>query len=241
MDILPAIDLRDGKCVRLIQGQYDHQITYKDDPVAQAREFYEAGSMWLHLVDLDGAKEGFPVNAEVIARIAKSTPMKVELGGGIRDEKTIEQMLQLGLERVILGTKAIEDFEWFSKMAFQFPGKLVLGLDARGSTLAKHGWLKEGGQDLIGFAQKAAALPIAAIIYTDISKDGMLAGPNLQRTQQLIEAVSIPIIASGGVTTLQDVKNTKSIGAAGAIIGRALYEGTIDLKEAIAASQNEPK
>jgi phosphoribosylformimino-5-aminoimidazole carboxamide ribotide isomerase len=241
MDILPAIDLRDGKCVRLIQGQYDRQITYKDDPVAQAQEFYDAGARWLHLVDLDGAKEGYPVNAETVGRIVHGTSLKVELGGGIRDEKTIEQMLHLGLERVILGTKAIEDFEWFSQMSFLFPGKLVLGLDARGSTLAKHGWIQEGGQDLIGFARKAAGLPIAAIIYTDISKDGMLAGPNLQRTQQLIEAVSVPVIASGGVTTLQDVKNTKSIGAAGAIIGRSLYEGTIDLKEAIAASQNEPK
>jgi phosphoribosylformimino-5-aminoimidazole carboxamide ribotide isomerase len=237
MDILPAIDLRDGKCVRLIQGQYDRQITYKDDPVAQAQEFYDAGAQWLHLVDLDGAKEGYPVNAEVVGRIAASTSMKVELGGGIRDEKTIEQMLGLGLERVILGTKAIEDFEWFSQMAFHFPGRLVLGLDARGSTLAKHGWIQEGGQDLITFAQKAAALPIAAIIYTDISKDGMLAGPNLQRTQQLIEAVAVPVIASGGVTTIQDVKSTKSIGAAGAIIGRSLYEGTIDLKEAITAAK----
>jgi phosphoribosylformimino-5-aminoimidazole carboxamide ribotide isomerase len=237
MDILPAIDLRDGKCVRLIQGQYDHQITYKDDPVAQAQDFFTAGAGWLHVVDLDGAKEGCPVNAEVVGRIAKSTSMKVELGGGIRDEKTIEKMLGLGLERVILGTKAIEDFEWFSQMAFQFPGRLVLGLDARGSTLAKHGWIKEGGQDLITFAQKAAGLPIAAIIYTDISKDGMLAGPNLQRTKQLIEAVSVPVIASGGVTTIQDIKSVKSIGAAGAIIGRALYEGTIDLKEAIAAAE----
>jgi phosphoribosylformimino-5-aminoimidazole carboxamide ribotide isomerase len=237
MDILPAIDLRDGKCVRLIQGQYDRQITYKDDPVAQAQEFYNAGAQWLHLVDLDGAKEGYPVNAEVVGQIAKSTRMKVELGGGIRDEKTIGQMLGLGLERVILGTKAIEDFDWFSQMAFRFPGRLVLGLDARGSTLAKHGWIQEGGQDLIAFAWKAAGLPIAAIIYTDISKDGMLAGPNLKRTQQLIEAVSVPVIASGGVTTIQDVKNTKSIGAAGAIIGRSLYEGTIDLKEAIAAAK----
>lgn len=237
MNILPAIDLRDGKCVRLIQGQYDRQITYKDDPVAQAKEFYDAGAAWLHLVDLDGAKEGYPVNAEVAGRVVKSTSMKVELGGGIRDEKTIEQMLGLGLERVILGTKAIEDFDWFSQMAFRFPNRLVLGLDARGSTLAKHGWIQAGGQDLITFARKAAGLPIAAIIYTDISKDGMLAGPNLQRTQQLIEAVSVPVIASGGVTTIQDVKNTKSIGAAGAIIGRSLYEGTIDLKEAIAAAK----
>jgi phosphoribosylformimino-5-aminoimidazole carboxamide ribotide isomerase len=237
MDILPAIDLRGGKCVRLIQGQYHQQITYKDDPIAQAMEFYNAGARWLHLVDLDGAKDGYPVNADVIRRVAKEIPMKVELGGGIRDEKTIEQMLGFGLERVILGTRAVEDFTWFSEMAGKFPGKLVLGLDARGSKLAKHGWLQAGDEDLIEFAKRAASLPIAAIIYTDISKDGMMSGPNLERTGQLIQAVSIPVVASGGVTTIQDVKNVKAIGAAGAIIGRSLYEGTIDLKVAIAATQ----
>lgn len=237
MDILPAIDLRGGKCVRLIQGQYDRQITYKDDPVAQAQEFYAAGARWLHLVDLDGAKDGYPVNADVIGRVAKEVPMKVELGGGIRDEQTIEKMLHLGLTRLILGTKAIDQFDWFSEMASRFPGKLVLGLDARGSKLAKHGWLQAGGEDLVDFARKAADLPIAAIIYTDISKDGMMSGPNLDRTAQLIQAVPVPVIASGGVTTLEDVKKVKSIGAAGAIIGRSLYEGTIDLKEAIAAAK----
>jgi phosphoribosylformimino-5-aminoimidazole carboxamide ribotide isomerase len=236
MDILPAIDLRDGKCVRLIQGQYDRQITYKDNPVAQAMEFYNAGARWLHLVDLDGAKAGYSVNTETISRIVKETPMQVELGGGIRDEQTIKQMLHLGLKRVILGTKAIEEFEWFSEMAYQFSGRLVLGLDARGSALAKEGWLQQAGEDLIHFAQRAAGLPIAAIIYTDISKDGMMAGPNLERTRQLVEAVSVPVIASGGVTTVEDVKNVKSIGAAGAIIGRSLYEGTIDLREAVAAA-----
>ncbi|MBM4104365.1 MAG: 1-(5-phosphoribosyl)-5-[(5-phosphoribosylamino)methylideneamino]imidazole-4-carboxamide isomerase [Planctomycetes bacterium] len=236
MDILPAIDLREGKCVRLIQGQYDRQITYKDDPVAQAMEFYNAGARWLHLVDLDGAKSGYSVNIETISRIVKETPMQVELGGGIRDEQTIGQMLHLGLKRVILGTKAIEEFEWFSEMAYQFSGRLVLGLDARGLTLAKEGWLRQAGEDLIHFAQKAAGLPVAAIIYTDISKDGMMAGPNLERTRQLVEAVSIPVIASGGVTTVEDVKRVKAIGAAGAIIGRSLYEGTIDLKEALVAA-----
>ncbi len=237
MDILPAIDLRGGKCVRLIQGQYDRQITYKDDPVAQAMEFYTAGARWLHLVDLDGAKDGWPVNAEVIGRLVKDVPLKVELGGGIRDQKTIEQMLALGLERVILGTKAVEEFDWFSQMAHQFPQKLVLGLDARGAKLAKHGWLQAGGEDLLEFAKRAGNLPIAAIIYTDISKDGMMSGPNLDRTGQLIQAVAVPVIASGGVTTLDDVKNVKAIGAAGAIIGRSLYEGTIDLKDALLAAK----
>jgi phosphoribosylformimino-5-aminoimidazole carboxamide ribotide isomerase len=237
MDILPAIDLRDGKCVRLIQGQYEKQITYKDDPVAQAREFLAAGARWLHIVDLDGAKAGRPVNAEVVARIAREVSMKIELGGGIRDEESIRQMLDLGLERVILGTSAINQFDWFCEMTHQFPGHLVLGLDARGSALATDGWLQQGQDNLLDFARQAARLPISAIIYTDISKDGMLAGPNLRRTEELVRAVSVPVVAAGGVTVVQDVLNLKQTGAAGAIIGRALYEGTIALPEALRAAQ----
>ena len=237
MDILPAIDLVGGKCVRLIQGQYDRQITYQDDPVAQAREFYEAGSQWLHVVDLDGAKEGRPVNAEVVERIAKAVPLKVELGGGVRDEDTIRRMLDAGVTRLIIGTRAVKHFDWFSEMAHRFPGRLVLGLDARGAKLATEGWLDQGGQDLLEFARQAADLPIAAIIYTDISKDGMLSGPNLARTQQLSEAVPVPVVAAGGVTTIDDIINLKNAGIAGAIIGRAYYEGKIDLKAALEAAK----
>jgi phosphoribosylformimino-5-aminoimidazole carboxamide ribotide isomerase len=237
MDILPAIDLRDGKCVRLIQGQYEKQITYKDDPVAQAKEFLAAGARWLHIVDLDGAKAGRPVNAEVVARIAKEVSMKIELGGGVRDESSIRQMLDLGLERLILGTSAINQFDWFCEMTRQFPGRLVLGLDARGSVLATGGWLQQGENNLLDFAKQAARLPIAAIIYTDISKDGMLAGPNLQRTEELVGAVPVPIVAAGGVTTVQDIQNLSRTGVAGAIIGRALYEGTITLRQALQAAR----
>jgi phosphoribosylformimino-5-aminoimidazole carboxamide ribotide isomerase len=237
MDILPAIDLVGGKCVRLIQGQYDKQITYQDDPLAQAREFQEAGSQWLHVVDLDGAKAGRPVNADVVERIAKAVPLKVELGGGVRDEATIRRMLDAGVTRLIIGTRAVAHFDWFSEMTQKFPGRLVLGLDARGAQLATEGWLQQGGRDLLDFAKQAAGLPIAAIIYTDISKDGMLAGPNLDRTRQLSEAVEVPVIAAGGVTTIEDIKNLKSAGISGAIIGRALYEGTITLKAALDAAQ----
>ncbi len=237
MDILPAIDLVGGKCVRLIQGQYDKQITYQDDPLAQAREFQEAGSQWLHVVDLDGAKAGRPVNADVVERIAKAVPLKVELGGGVRDEATIRRMLDAGVTRLIIGTRAVTHFDWFSEMTQKFPGRLVLGLDARGAQLATEGWLQQGGRDLLDFAKQAAGLPIAAIIYTDISKDGMLAGPNLDRTRQLSEAVEVPVIAAGGVTTIEDIKNLKSAGISGAIIGRALYEGTITLKAALDAAQ----
>ena len=235
MDILPAIDLIDGKCVRLVQGEYHKKITYKDDPVAQAREFADAGAVWLHIVDLDGAKLGKPINAEIVAEIARQVPLKIELGGGIRNEDAIVTMLEAGVTRLILGSSAIKQFDWFCEMARKYPQRLVLGLDARGSTVATEGWLQQGAQTVLEFAEKAADLPLDAIIYTDISKDGMLAGPNIDRTKQLVEAVDLPIVAAGGVTTVEDVKTLKAAGVAGAIIGRALYEGTITLTEALAA------
>lgn len=237
MDILPAIDLIDGKCVRLVQGEYHKKIVYKDDPVAQAKSFYDAGALWLHIVDLDGAKLGRSVNAEVAAAIAEQVPLKIELGGGIRNEESIVKMLDAGVTRLILGSSAVKQFDWFCEMVRKYPNRLVLGLDARGSTVATEGWLKQGVQTVLEFAGQAADLPLDAIIYTDISKDGMLAGPNIERTKQLVEAVHIPVIAAGGVTTVDDVKTLKAAGVAGAVIGRALYEGTITLTEAIAAAK----
>ncbi len=237
MDILPAIDLIDGKCVRLVQGEYHKKITYKDDPVAQAREFAEAGAVWLHIVDLDGAKLGKPINTDVVAEIAKQVPLKIELGGGVRNEDAIVTMLEAGVTRLILGSSAIKQFDWFSEMARKYPQRLVLGLDARGSTVATEGWLEKGAQTVLEFAEKAADLPLDAIIYTDISKDGMLAGPNIDRTKQLVEAVDLPIVAAGGVTTVEDIQTLKAAGVAGAIIGRALYEGTITLTDALDAAK----
>ncbi|MHC5199229.1 MAG: 1-(5-phosphoribosyl)-5-[(5-phosphoribosylamino)methylideneamino]imidazole-4-carboxamide isomerase [Planctomycetota bacterium] len=237
MDILPAIDLIDGQCVRLIQGEYNKKITYKDDPVAQAKEFCDAGAEWLHIVDLDGAKLGKPMNAEVVARIAKEVPMKIELGGGVRNEEAIIQLLEAGVTRLILGSSAIKQFDWFTEMSQKYPQRLVLGLDARGSNLATEGWLDQGSQSILDFAKQAADLPLAAIIYTDISKDGMLDGPNVERTKQLVEAVNLPIVAAGGVTTVEDIKTLKTAGIAGAIIGRALYEGSITLTEALEAEK----
>lgn len=236
MDILPAIDLIDGKCVRLVQGEYDKKITYKDDPVAQAKEFESVGSGWLHVIDLDGAKAGRPMNTEAIANIAANCKLKIEVGGGIRDEKAIAEMLETGIERLIIGTRAVKEFGWFSEMANKYPGKLVLGLDARGSHVATDGWLEETSETIIEFARKAASLPIAAIIYTDITKDGMLAGPNLERTQSLVESVDLPIVAAGGVTSVEDITRLGEVGVAGAVIGRALYEGNIALKDALKAA-----
>ena len=166
MYIIPAIDLRSGKCVRLIQGDYHRQINYHDDPASQASDFIEAGAEWLHVVDLDGAKLGKPVNTETIASIAAVGKLKVEVGGGIRNEDSIKTLLDLGIERVIIGTQAVTDFEWFSEMAEKFKGQIVLGLDAKGSNIATEGWTQQHATTAIEFAQKASKLPIAAIIYT---------------------------------------------------------------------------
>lgn len=237
MEILPAIDLIDGKCVRLVQGEYHKKITYKDDPVAQAKDFLDAGATWLHVVDLDGARLGKPINADVVAQIASQVPLKIELGGGIRNEEAIVKMLEAGVNRLILGSSAVKQFDWFSEMVRKYPNRLVLGLDARGSTVATEGWLQQGHQTVLDFAHRCADLPLDAVIYTDISKDGMLAGPNIERTKALVEAVDLPIIAAGGVTTVEDVKTLKAAGVAGAVIGRALYEETITLTDALDAAK----
>lgn len=237
MLIIPAIDLREGKCVRLIQGQYDRQITYPNDPVAQAQSFHDAGATWLHVVDLDGAKLGRPVNTRHIEAITAKTELRVEVGGGIRDEEAIRETLELGVQRVIIGTQAVNDFGWFSLMAETFRDRLVLGLDARGSTVATHGWQEDSQLTLIDFAREAAMLPLSAIIYTDIAKDGMLCGPNIERTRAIAEAVDIPVIASGGVSKLDDIRHLDAVEIIHAVIaGRSLYEGTLDLKEAIAVT-----
>jgi len=233
--VIPAIDLRDGEVVRLLQGQYDRQITYGHDPAEQARQFHADGAAWLHVVDLDGAKAGKPMNTRTIAGIAALGLLKVEVGGGIRDEASIRQLLDLGVTRVIIGTKAVSDFPWFREMAEKFKGQIVLGLDARDAMVATHGWLQGSQQTVLEFAARADRLPLAAIIYTDIAKDGMLCGPNLERTQALAKAVRTPVIASGGVKEIGDIRRLAPIGVAGVIVGRSLYEGTLTLREALAA------
>ncbi len=238
MYIIPAIDLRNGKCVRLIQGEYHRQITYQDNPVKQAEEFSSAGAQWLHIVDLDGAKVGKPVNIPAISAIANLGRFKIEVGGGLREENSIKRLLDMGIERVIIGTKAVSDFEWFSEITRKFSGKIALGLDARGSKVATHGWTQDSSQLLLDFAIEAAKLPLAAIIYTDIARDGMMTGPNIERTKALIDTVKVPVVASGGVKELSDIKKLAELGAEAVIIGRALYEGTLELSEAINAARN---
>ncbi|MBL7106011.1 MAG: 1-(5-phosphoribosyl)-5-[(5-phosphoribosylamino)methylideneamino]imidazole-4-carboxamide isomerase [Phycisphaerae bacterium] len=238
MYIIPAIDLMDANCVRLIQGQYHRQIKYSQNPVKQALSFEKDGAQWLHVVDLDGAKLGRPVNTTVVAEIVEKTNLKVEVGGGIRDEKAIVSLLDMGAERVIIGTRAVEEFDWFTEMAEKFPQKLVLGLDAKGAKVATHGWTQQKSQNLIDFAKKTQSLPIAAIIYTDITKDGMMTGPNFERTKELADTVNVPIVASGGINTIEDVEKLKQFGNIdAAIIGRAFYEKTMLLKEAIKTAE----
>lgn len=240
MDVIPAIDLMSGKCVRLVQGEYHRRISYEDDPVRQARLFLEAGAEYLHIVDLDGARVGSSVNIDSIRNIISVEGLRVELGGGIRDEQSIQMMLDIGVSRVIIGTSAVKRFDWFTEMTNKFPSKLILAIDARGSKVAIQGWTQDGPDQLWDFAAQAANLPIAAIIYTDISKDGMLAGPNFERTKALADASKVPVFAAGGITEISDISRFKELGVAGVIIGRALYEGKLDLAEAIKAAKRAP-
>ncbi len=237
MQIWPAIDLRGGKCVRLQQGDYQRETVFGDDPAAMARHWVEQGGQFLHLVDLDGARSGQVENREQVAAIVRAVSVPCELGGGIRDADTIAQLLDLGLQRLVIGTKALLEPDWFREVCRRFPRRLVLGIDARDGCVASHGWLESSGVRATDLARQMAAEPIAAIIYTDIATDGMLAGPNLAAMAEMQRAVDVPVIASGGVTTAADVAALARLNVAGCIIGRALYEGRLNLAEALAAAE----
>ena len=234
MQIWPAIDLRGGKCVRLKQGDYDRETVFGEDPAAMARRWRDQGAEHLHLVDLDGARSGRVDNLESVAAILDAVDIPCELGGGIRDEATIARLLGLGLERLVIGTLALKQPDWFRQMCRIFPGRLVLGLDARDGMVATDGWLETSENRATDLAQQFRGEPIAAVVYTDIATDGMLSGPNLEATAAMYEAVDFPVIASGGVSTLEDIEQLAAVGVAGCIVGRALYEGTLELPEAIA-------
>lgn len=233
MQIWPAIDLRGGKCVRLKQGDYGRETIFGDDPAAMARTFHQAGARYLHLVDLDGARSGGIENWPAIGAILAAAPLTCELGGGIRDEATIGKLLDLGLARLVIGTLAIRQPDWFRQMCRKFPGRLVLGIDARDGRVATDGWLETSSIEAVALAQSFAGEPLAAIVYTDIARDGMLEGPNFKALDAMRRAVQVPVIASGGVTTADDVARLAALPVAGCIIGRALYEGTLTLEEAI--------
>ncbi|MCE9530285.1 MAG: 1-(5-phosphoribosyl)-5-[(5-phosphoribosylamino)methylideneamino]imidazole-4-carboxamide isomerase [Planctomycetes bacterium] len=233
MQILPAIDLRDGKCVRLKQGDYGQETIFGDDPAAMARRWVDQGAEILHLVDLDGAKAGHPVNGESVRRIVEACKVPCQLGGGIRVEDDVKTVLGWGVSRVIIGTRALQDPVWVREMAFKYPQKIVLGLDARDGLVATHGWLTVSTVTVLEMAQQFSKWPLAAIVFTDIARDGMMAGPNVEALAELAAAVPLPVIASGGVTTMDDVRRLLGHNLAGCIIGRALYEGTLNLTEVL--------
>ncbi|WP_299699183.1 1-(5-phosphoribosyl)-5-[(5-phosphoribosylamino)methylideneamino]imidazole-4-carboxamide isomerase [uncultured Tateyamaria sp.] len=236
MILYPAIDLKDGQAVRLVHGDMDKATVFNDDPAAQARAFVEAGCEWLHLVDLNGAFAGEPVNAAPVEAILKSCDVPAQLGGGIRDMATIEMWLSKGLQRVILGTVAVENPDLVREAAKTFPGHVAVGIDARNGKVATKGWATETDVDATDLAKSFEDAGVAAIIYTDINRDGAMGGPNIPATQALAEAVDIPVIASGGVSSLDDLTALKATGViSGAISGRALYDGAIDLASALAA------
>ncbi len=233
MLILPAIDLRGGQCVRLRQGDYARETVFDADPAQVAQRWVEQGATYLHLVDLDGAREGRPVNGESVKRIIAAADVPCQLGGGIRSEGDIEAVLSWGVDRVILGTRALKDPIWCEDMCFRFPGKIVVGIDARDGRVAIEGWQETSEYTAVQVAVWCSSWPVAALVYTDISRDGMMQGPNVDATVQLARAVAIPVIASGGVTSLEDVEALARHNLAGCIIGRALYEGKIELSAAI--------
>lgn len=235
MQIYPAIDLRDGKCVRLKQGDYAQETVFGVDPAKMAQRWVADGATWLHLVDLDGAKEGKPINGPSIRSIVQASGVPCQLGGGLRTEQDLRDALSWGVARVILGTKALQSPTWLAQMARQFPGKIALGIDAKAGMVATQGWLEVSEMSALDLAKSSAKLPLAAIIYTDISRDGMMQGANVAAMSEMAAVVTLPVIASGGVTTLDDVKRLKESGLAGCIIGRALYEGQLNLREVVAA------
>jgi phosphoribosylformimino-5-aminoimidazole carboxamide ribotide isomerase len=236
MILYPAIDLKDGQAVRLVRGEMDQATVFNTDPAAQARSFQDAGSTWLHLVDLNGAFAGQPVNGAAVEAILAATDVPAQLGGGIRDMETIEMWLTRGIARVILGTVAVENPALVRQAAAAFPGQIAVGIDARKGRVATKGWAEETDVMVTDLARQFEDAGVAAIIYTDIDRDGAMGGPNVQATADLARATSIPVIASGGVSSLADLIALRDTGViAGAISGRALYDGALDLGQALSA------
>ena len=235
LTIVPSIDLRGGRVVRLKQGDYGRQVNYDVDPLETARAFAAAGATWMHVVDLDGAKEGRPVQTELIGRIIAATGLKVEVGGGIRTTGDVQRLLDAGAARVVVGTKAMEDWAWFRALVHEaaFERKLVLAVDAKEGIIATRGWTESSARKAADVAREVSDWPVAALLYTDVAKDGMLQGPNILHTRELAEAGKVPVIASGGVGNIDHIRQLTKIPVWGVIVGRSLYEGTVDLAEAI--------
>ncbi|MDA8388518.1 MAG: 1-(5-phosphoribosyl)-5-[(5-phosphoribosylamino)methylideneamino]imidazole-4-carboxamide isomerase [Nitrospiraceae bacterium] len=240
MLIIPAIDLREGKCVRLLQGRAEDATVYSDNPAETAQRWMSAGAELLHIVDLDGAFSGSQRNVESIKAIRGAVDIVLEVGGGIRRMETIDLLISLGIERVILGTVAVEDPGFLSRACDRHPGRVIAGIDARDGKVAVKGWVETTGEDALGLAGKMKEAGVAGIIYTDISRDGMLTGPNFEATQKMAENIDLPVIASGGVSNIDDIKKLLEIkGLWGAITGKAIYSGRLDIREAIRLSKKE--
>ena len=240
MLVIPAIDLKDGRCVRLEQGLMEKDTVYSDDPGAQALVWQQQGGELLHIVDLNGAFDGVPRNRDAIVSILRRLTIPAQLGGGIRDLQTVEAYLDLGLSRVILGTVAKEQPELVKEACRLFPGQIVVGIDARDGLVAVRGWAEVTDMKATDLAKQFADAGVAAIIYTDIARDGMMQGPNIPQTRALAEAAGIPVIASGGVSSLDDIRNLKAIegsGVVGCITGKAIYSGALDLRAAVAIAK----
>jgi phosphoribosylformimino-5-aminoimidazole carboxamide ribotide isomerase len=241
MEVIPAIDLLGGNCVRLYQGDYGQSEVFGEDPVTMAKQWQDQGATRLHLVDLDGAKTGEPVNFSAIEKIVNALEIPVQVGGGLRDRTRVAQLLSLGVKSAILGTVAVEKPELVGELCQEFPGQIIVGIDARNGKVATKGWLETSEVEAIDLAQRMATFGAAAIIYTDIHRDGTMQGPNLDALRELCTHISIPVIASGGVSSVTDLLNLlglEAIGVTGAIVGRAIYTGDVVLKEAIRAVGN---
>jgi len=237
MIIIPAVDIKNGKCVRLLQGRMEDETVYSQDPAAMARKWAEAGAELIHVIDLDGAFSKHPQNINSIRKILKHVDVPIQLGGGIRNRETVRRFLDMGVKRVIIGTEAIQNPRLLIEACSEFPNQIVLGIDARNGDVAIDGWTHTTRVKAIDLAKQFENCELAAINFTDIYRDGMQTGPNLIEIQRLAEAVAIPVVASGGVSTIKDIRNLlplRSVGVAGVIVGKALYTGSLNLKEAIA-------
>ena len=235
MIIIPAVDIKNGKCVRLVQGRIEEETIFSNDPAAMAQQWEQAGAEWIHVIDLDGAFEKCPQNIDAIKKILSAVDTPIQLGGGIRNEQTVQMFMEMGVQRVIIGTGAIKNPEWVQQAATKFPDGIVVGIDARNGYVAVEGWTETTRVQAVDLAKRFENCGVAAVNFTDIYRDGMQTGPNIEETRRLAEAISIPVVASGGVATIADIQNLlplEAVGVVGVITGKALYSGTLDFQEA---------
>jgi len=240
MLVIPAVDIKNGRCVRLVQGRKEDETVFSNDPAAMAQKWARAGAELIHVIDLDGAFEKSPQNRAAIKNILKTIDIPIQLGGGIRDEQTARQFLNLGVQKVIIGTEAIKNPAWVARIAERHPGRVIVGIDARSGLVAIEGWTETTETRAVELAKRFEDCGIAAINFTDIQRDGMQTGPNIEETRKLAEAVDIPVVASGGVATIKDIRDLlplEACGVIGVITGKALYSGTLDFKEALSVAQ----